>query len=147
MAFDNSLFQYDAGYYEYIPGSWLPGKIVPKGFFTCSKEAIHAALEVDLDDSDVLVATYPKTGNIILIFFLTYFTFSKLAEFTPHFQLANDWAFSMSMNRLYVVRRRGRLAPRQPPSVCALLPAYEGNRHLRPPGNLGHHLRRPRWID
>ena len=48
---------------------------------------------------------------------------------------------------LYVVRRRGRLAPRQPLSVCALLPAYEENRHLRPLGNLGHRLRRPRWID
>ena len=48
---------------------------------------------------------------------------------------------------LYVMRRRGRLAPRQPLSVCALLPAYEGNRHLRPLGNLGHCLRRPRWID
>ena len=48
---------------------------------------------------------------------------------------------------VYVVRRRGRLAPRQPLSVCALLPAYEGNRHLRPLGNLGHRLRWPRWID
>ena len=48
---------------------------------------------------------------------------------------------------IYVVRRRGRLAPRQPRSVCALLPAYEENRHLRPLGNLGHRLRRPRWID
>ena len=47
----------------------------------------------------------------------------------------------------YVMRRRGRLAPHQPLSVCALLPAYERNRHLRPPGNLGHRLRRPRWID
>ena len=50
-------------------------------------------------------------------------------------------------NFAYVVRRRGRLAPRQPLSVCALLPAYEENRHLRPLGNLGHRLRRPRWID
>ena len=48
---------------------------------------------------------------------------------------------------IYVVRRRGRLAPHQPLSVCALLPAYEENRHLRPLGNLGHRLRRPRWID
>ena len=48
---------------------------------------------------------------------------------------------------VYVVRRRGRLAPCQPLSVCALLPAYERNRHLWPPGNLGHRLRRPRWID
>ena len=50
-------------------------------------------------------------------------------------------------DNVYVVRRRGRLTPRQPLSVCALLPAYEGNRHLRPLGNLGHHLRRPRWSD
>ena len=48
---------------------------------------------------------------------------------------------------IYVVRRRGRLAPRQPLSVCSLLPAYGGNRHLQPLGNLGHRLRRPRWID
>ena len=48
---------------------------------------------------------------------------------------------------IYVVRQRGRLAPHQPLSVCALLPAYEGNRHLRPLGNLGHRLRWPRWID
>ena len=41
----------------------------------------------------------------------------------------------------YVVRRCGRLAPRQPLSVCALLPAYEGSRHLWPLGNLGHRLR------
>ena len=47
----------------------------------------------------------------------------------------------------YVVRRCGRLVPHQPLSVCALLPTYERNRHLRPPGNLGHHLRRSRWID
>ena len=49
--------------------------------------------------------------------------------------------------KAYVVRRRGHLAPCQPLSVCALLPAYERIRHLRPPGNLGHRLRRPRWID
>ena len=48
---------------------------------------------------------------------------------------------------IYVMRRRGRLAPRQPLSVCALLPAYEGNRHLRPLGNLCRRLRWPRWID
>ena len=51
------------------------------------------------------------------------------------------------LSEVYVVRRRGRLAPHQPLSVCALLPAYEENRHLRPLGNLGHRLRRPRWID
>ena len=64
MAFDNSLFQYDAGYYEYLPEFWFPGTLVPNGFFTCSKEAVDEALKVELDDSDVLIATYPKTGNI-----------------------------------------------------------------------------------
>ena len=54
---------------------------------------------------------------------------------------------SIQLYYTYVVRRRGRLAPRQPLSVCTLLPAYEENRHLRPLGNLGHRLRRPRWID
>ena len=53
----------------------------------------------------------------------------------------------LSKRNIYVVRRRGRLAPRQQLSVCTLLPAYEGNRHLRPLGNLCHRLRRPRWID
>ena len=31
--------------------------------------------------------------------------------------------FYQTWHNLYVVRRRGRLAPRQPLSVCALLPA------------------------
>ena len=64
-------------------------------------------------------------------------------------RLMHDCLGDLNMNWciVYVVRRRGRLAPRQPLSVCALLPAYERNRHLRPPGNLGHRLRRPRWID
>ena len=60
---------------------------------------------------------------------------------------SHEYLYGAKTFDIYVVRRRGRLAPRQPLSVCALLPAYEGNRHLRPLGNLGHRLRRLRWID
>ena len=71
-----------------------------------------------------------------------------LSQAPAYFQrLMNQVIKGLPLAFVYVVRRRGRLAPRQPLSVCALLPAYEGNRHLWPLGNLGHHLRRPRWID
>ena len=63
MAFDNSLYEYDAGYYRFYEENWLPGKLVPNGTFTWSQKAVDAALAVDLDDSDVLFATYPKTGG------------------------------------------------------------------------------------
>ena len=63
MSFDNSLFNTDAGYYEYIPGKmWLPGKLV--GRMTWSRRAVDDAVNVELKDSDVILATYPKTGNV-----------------------------------------------------------------------------------
>ena len=62
-AFDSSLFKYDAEYYEYLPGRWLPGKDVHGGVFKMSPKAIDAAVNVDVDARDVLVATYPKTGT------------------------------------------------------------------------------------
>ena len=61
-SYDTSLFDYDAGYYEFLPNNWLPGRIVPGGRFTWSQKAIDAAVNLDLKDSDVIVATYPKTG-------------------------------------------------------------------------------------
>ena len=69
-SYDTSLFDYDAGYYEFLPNNWLPGGIVPGGRFTWSQKAIDAAVNLDLKDSDVIVATYPKTG---------------LSEFTSYF--------------------------------------------------------------
>ena len=71
----------------------------------------------------------------------------KYKELTAKHKFAIPLCKHTDESEIYVVRRRGRLAPRQPLSVCALLPAYEENRHLRPLGNLGHRLRRPRWID
>ena len=61
MAFDNSLFREDAGYYLY-KGIWLTGKFVPNARLTMSKKAVDAALSLELEDSDILFATYPKTG-------------------------------------------------------------------------------------
>ena len=62
--FDNSLYDHDAGYYEYIPGMWLPGKLVPGcRMGTWSRSAVDAGLNVDLDDSDVIIGTYLKTGK------------------------------------------------------------------------------------
>ena len=71
MAFDNSLYDYDAGYYMYqSPESrfWLPGKMVPNGRATWSRRAVDAAINADLDDSDILIATYPKTGLYLMLF-------------------------------------------------------------------------------
>ena len=66
MAFNQFLFEHDAGYFEYIPNVWLPGKPIPGSTFGCvSKKAADAALSVELDDSDVLLGTYPKTGKFI----------------------------------------------------------------------------------
>ena len=63
MSFDNSLFEHDAGYSEYVPGFWLPTKPLPNDPAQITPKAIDAALSVDLDVSDILIATYPKTGR------------------------------------------------------------------------------------
>ena len=105
-------------------------------------------IEHYLDDNYVSIGahnfyshgTFPEQYAQYSDNFNPYVTFNMTRLYkTEVMDITNDSA--------YVVRRRGHLAPRQPLSVCALLPAYEGNRHLRPPGNLGHRLRRPRWID
>ena len=63
MEFDHSLFQENVGYYR-NRGIWLPGKRTENGRLTWTEKAVDAALNMDLNDSDVLFATYPKTGNI-----------------------------------------------------------------------------------
>ena len=61
------LLDYDCGYYEYIPGLWLPGKLLnAKSFGTLSRKAVDEAIKMELYDSDILCATYPKTGMVIL---------------------------------------------------------------------------------
>ena len=62
MSYDTSLFDHDVGYYEFLPNNWLPGKIVPGGSFAWTQKAIDAAVNLDLKDTDVIIATYPKTG-------------------------------------------------------------------------------------
>ncbi len=63
--FDASLFEYDVGYREFYPGTWLPRKKPdqPTGWHP------EAAPEVDFHESDILFATYPKTGVGDLHFF------------------------------------------------------------------------------
>ena len=63
MEFDHSLFQENVGYYR-NRGIWLPGKHTENGRLTWTEKAVDAALDMDLNDSDVLFATYPKTGNV-----------------------------------------------------------------------------------
>ena len=63
MEFDNSLYDIDAGYYEYLPGRWLPGTLIPDGALTWCKEAITDVCNLELNDSDVMIAAYPKTGT------------------------------------------------------------------------------------
>ena len=63
MSFDNTLFRQDAAYYEYVPGMYLPGTMIPDGPLTWSRRAVDAAINVDLRDSDAMIATYPKTGE------------------------------------------------------------------------------------
>ena len=63
-----SLYDYDAGYYEYIPDVWLPGKLIGLGVFgTWSKRAVDGAKDMELDDSDVLISSYPKTGRLYFL--------------------------------------------------------------------------------
>ena len=63
MSFDNSLFDCDAGYFEYQPNLWLPGKLSPGNTYGyVSRKAVDAAIAADLKDSDVLFAGYMKTG-------------------------------------------------------------------------------------
>ena len=73
MEFDNSLFEYNAGYYQLTKDFWLPGTMVPRGFYICSKRAVDAVLNVELDDSDILIATYPKTGEKFVKSFTFFF--------------------------------------------------------------------------
>ena len=67
MSYDTSLFDYDPGYYEFLPNNWLPGKIVSGSTSAWTQKAIDAAVNLDLKDTDVIIATYPKTGKFILL--------------------------------------------------------------------------------
>ena len=80
MATKDPLFDYEPEYYEVIKDVWLPGKLTgPKPFGTWSRKAVDAAVNMDLDDSDVLLVSYPKTGNIFLNVIYRYL--SHLYEF------------------------------------------------------------------
>ncbi len=55
---------YDAGWYEYRPGLWFPGKKATDTTFGCiTPESIAAAKNLDFKPTDVLTFTFPKTGE------------------------------------------------------------------------------------
>ena len=83
MTAKDPLFDYDPGYYEVIKDVWLPGKLTgPKPFGTWTRKAVDAAVNMDLDDSDVLLASYPKTGIILSVFLSVSTTFVRTVVFT-----------------------------------------------------------------
>ncbi len=54
--FDLSLFDTDPEMYEYSPGYWLMGATFPR-------DAVDAARAARFKESDILTATFPKTGE------------------------------------------------------------------------------------
>ncbi len=56
-----SLFEYDLEYREFLPGKWLPTKKSPLTNLGHDPQLVERA---ELDDSDILVPTYPKTGLV-----------------------------------------------------------------------------------
>ena len=63
MPYDTSLLDNDPEYFEFLPDHWIPGKIVPPSNMAWTPKSIDAAVNVNLEDSDVITATYPKTGT------------------------------------------------------------------------------------
>ena len=54
---------HDAGWFEYRPGLWFPGKKATETSFGCiTRESIDAARNLNFKPTDVLTCTYPKTG-------------------------------------------------------------------------------------
>ncbi len=61
------VLQYDAGYYEYSPGLWLPGRLTAQDAMgTLSRRAVDAASRITLRNSDILLASYPKSGKSVV---------------------------------------------------------------------------------
>ena len=50
------------------------------GDFTWSPKAVETALNVDTDDSDVLIGTYPKTGLSAIVIFRLHFNIKYIGR-------------------------------------------------------------------
>ena len=66
MAGKDPLCDFDAGLYEVTKDFWLPGKLVHP------RRAVDAAVNMELDDCDVIMAAYPKTGRTVFLFGFCY---------------------------------------------------------------------------
>ena len=54
------LLDQNVEYYEYMKGIWLPHNLEGPSI---SRMAVDAVREMPLRDSDVILASYPKTGK------------------------------------------------------------------------------------
>ena len=59
----SSVMRYDVGYRELVPGMWYPTKLAPGGKYTLSERSIAEATRVEMLKNDVLLLTYPKSGE------------------------------------------------------------------------------------
>ena len=76
MAAADPLLDQNVEYYEYLKGIWLPHNLEGP---TISKMAVDAAREMPLRDSDVILASYPKTGIVKLDFMTPILVNSKFS--------------------------------------------------------------------
>ncbi len=58
-----SLLKYDVRYKEFLPGKWLPSKLAAGAIGTYSEQSISEACSVDMLKSDILLVSYPKSGE------------------------------------------------------------------------------------
>ncbi len=58
-----TVLKYDVGYREFLQGKWKPTKLVPGAQFTWSEQSIAEASTLDVLESDILLVTYPKSGE------------------------------------------------------------------------------------
>ncbi len=58
-----SLLKYDVKYREFLPGKWMPSKLAPRAQHTWSDQSILEATNFKMLESDILLVTYPKSGE------------------------------------------------------------------------------------
>ncbi len=61
-----SLLKYDVRYREFLPGKWMPSKMVPGAQFTWSDQSISEAANLMMLESDMMLVTYPKSGETVV---------------------------------------------------------------------------------
>ncbi len=60
-----SLLKYDVRYREFLPRIPIPSQLAPGSKGTWSEQSVAEACSVDMLESDILLLTYPKSGEAI----------------------------------------------------------------------------------